>query len=209
MIVKNLVVDFFKRVWYNAWVRWEKPVLHRGKIARDREVKGVRELVREDLEVLRPTRPAQAVANMRDAHHWVAKYIAAGMTMAEVAEASGYSLNRIWQLKQVPAFQNLVLDYRKLNDEGYKDVIVDYLSLKTKNKLKAERQLSEHLDKSDEEGELLPVRSLISISREQDRNTNIQVNVGDFATQLDGAIKRSSKFLEPPKTEVSFKRKFA
>jgi len=105
-------------------------------------------------------------------------------------------MNRIMQLKQVPAFQNLMGHYRNISDDGYKEVVVDYVTLKLSNRLKAERQLSEKLDKSDEEGELLPTRDLISISREQDRNTNIQVNIGDFATQLDRATSRSNKVLE-------------
>ena len=171
-------------------------MLHRGKIARDREVKAVRELVREDLEVLRPPRPAPTIERFRDSHHWVARLLAAGKTVTEVAADTGYSMNRVMQLKQVPAFQNLVAEYRKVVDDEYKGVILDYFSLKLANRLKAERQISEKLDKSDEENELLPTRELIAISREQDRSTNIQVNVGDFAQQLDRAMLRSSKVIE-------------
>ena len=170
-------------------------MLHRGKIARDREIKEIRVLDREDLEVLKAARPAPKIATFRDAHHWVARYLASGMTVTEVAQATGYSITRVMQLKQVPAFQNLVSDYRKLADDGYKGVIIDYVTLKMSNKMKAERMIAEKLDKSDEEEELLSVRELISISREQDRSTNIQVNVGDFAQQLDGAISRSSKVI--------------
>jgi hypothetical protein len=171
-------------------------MLHRGRIARNREIVAVRELVREDLEVLRPPRPAPAVERFRDSHHWVARLLAAGLSVTEVAAQTGYSMNRIMQLKQVPAFQNLLADYRKLADDGYKGVIVDYVTLKMSNRLKAERQLSEKLDQSDEEGELLPTRELISISREQDRNTNIQVNIGDFAEQLDRAKRESTRVIE-------------
>src|SRR5215472_1686654 len=171
-------------------------MLTRGRMARDRAVLEVRELDRQDLEVLRPKRPPPIVMRFRDAHHWVAKFLVAGLSVTEVAAATGYSMNRIMQLKQVPAFQNLMEDYRKLGDEGYKEFMLDYTTLKMSNRLKAERQLSERLDAADEEGELLTTRELISISREQDRSTNIQVNVGDFAQQLDGAIARSSKVIE-------------
>ncbi len=198
MIIEKIAVDFSSGMWYNAQIEWELWVtmLHRGRIARDRAISAVRELERDDLEVLRPARPPPVVERFRDSHHWVARYLAAGMTVTEVAEATGYSMNRVMQLKQVPAFQNLVAHYRNLADDGYKGVIIDYTTLKMSNRLKAERQLSEKLDKSDEEGELLPTRELISISREQDRSTNIQVNVGDFAQQLDQAITRSSKVIE-------------
>jgi hypothetical protein len=171
-------------------------MLHRGRIARERGVVSVRELNREDLEVLRPARPAPVVAKFRDTHHWVARHLAAGLTVTEVANATGYSMNRVMQLKQVPAFQELVASYRSLVDDGYKGVVIDYATLKLANRMKAERQLSEKLDESDENGELLSTRELISISRETDRNTNIQVNIGDFATQLDRASTRSNKVLE-------------
>lgn len=178
-------------------------MLHRGRMARDREIKAVRELGREDLEVLRPPRPAPVVERFRDSHHWVARLLVAGHTVTEVAAMTGYSMNRIMQLKQVPAFQNLMGDYRKLTDDGYKGVIIDYFTLKMSNRMKAERQLSEKLDKADEEEELLSVRELVSISREQDRNTNIQVNIGDFATQLDRSIRESRKVIEATSVQPS------
>lgn len=171
-------------------------MLHRGRIARDREVKSVRELGREDLEVLRPQRPPPTIQRFRDMHHWVARLLVAGHSVTEVAALTGYSMNRVIQLKGVPAFQDLCASYRNLVDDGYKGVVIDYMTLKMANRLKAERQLSEKLDESDENGELLTTRELISISREQDRNTNIQVNIGDFAQQLDRAVSRSKQVIE-------------
>ena len=172
-------------------------MLHRGKIARDREVVAVRELEREDLEVLRPNRPPPVVERFRDSHHMVARFYAFGKKATEIAELTGYSLSRVIQLYQVPAFQNLISEYKKnVVDEEYRKLLQDYNALVTTNQFKAERQIGDKLDKSDEEGELLPTRDLISISRKQDRSTNIQVNVGDFATQLDRANKESTKVIQ-------------
>lgn len=183
-------------------------MLHRGRIARDREVRAVRELSRDDLEVLRPPRPPPQIVQLRDSHHWVAKLLVAGMSVTEVAQATGYSMNRVMQLKQVPAFQQLMASYRNLTDEDYRNIIKDYLQIKASNKLKAERMIADKLDKADEEGDLPPTRELISISREQDRSTNIQVNVGDFATQLDRASRESKKVIDATPVP-SLKRRLA
>jgi len=183
---------------YTERVRSEKWVvaLHRGKIARDREIKAVRVLGREDLEVLKVSRPPPTVARFRDSHHRVARLLAFGMTVTEVAQATGYSMNRVMQLKQVPAFQQLTADYREgVVDEEYRKMVKDYNELVAEDQLKAERQIADRLDAADEEEEPLPLRDLISISRRQDRNTNIQVNIGDFATQLDRAQRESNKVI--------------
>lgn len=173
-------------------------MLHRGRIARNREVKGVRELERGDLEVLRPPRPAPVVMRFRDSHHRVARLLAFGLSVTEVAEATGYSMNRIMQLKQVPAFQQLMSDYKtNIVDEEYKQVVKDYNAVVLDNQLKAERQIADRLDDADEGGEPLPLPHLISISRRQDRaGVNVQVNVGDFATQLDRSIRESRKVID-------------
>lgn len=173
-------------------------MLHRGRFARDRAVREVRELGREDLEVLRQVRPPPTVQRFRDSHHRVARLLAFGMTVTEVAEATGYSMNRVMQLKQVPAFQQLTSDYRTgVVDEEYRKTVKDYNTLVMDDQLKAERMIADRLDKADEEeDEPLPLRDLISISRRQDRNTNIQVNIGDFGQQLDRAAKISNKVLE-------------
>lgn len=182
-------------------------MLHRGKIARDREIKAVRELDRNDLEVLRPPRPEGTIARLRDSHHQVARLFAMGFKATRVAELSGYSINRVMQLERVPAVKELISSYRvNIVDEEYTKVIRDKAMLEAENDFKAERQLSERLDIADEEGEPLPVRDLVSIARKKDRSTNIQVNIGDFAEQLDRAKKASMKVIEStpvqPKTPL-------
>src|SRR5262245_20868165 len=171
--------------------------LHRGRIARDREVKAIMDLVREDLEVLKPPRPAPVVQRFRDSHHRVARLLAFGMTVTQVAEATGYSINRICQLKQVPAFQDLTASYRKgVVDDEYRKVVKEYYDLVAENKLKAERMVGDRLDIAEEEGELPPMRDLISISRRDDHSTNIQMNFGDFGQQLERAMSESTKIID-------------
>lgn len=201
------MVDFFTEMVYTTRImgRVCATMLHRGRIARDREIKAVRELGREDLDVLRPPRPEGTIARLRDSHHQVARLFAMGYKATRVAELSGYSINRVMQLERVPAVKELIATYRtNIVDEEYTKVIRDKAMLEAENDFKAERQLSERLDIADEEGEPLPVRDLVSIARKKDRSTNIQVNIGDFAEQLDRAKKESMRVIEATSVQSSF-----
>ena len=87
--------------------------------------------------------------------------VAEGLKNGEVAELTGYSRERIVQFTNDPAFLELVARYRpeahartrtRLDEaRGYMENVV----------VKGWRQLSEHFDQSDEEGELLPIREII------------------------------------------------
>lgn len=136
----------------------------------------------------------------KDPHHKAARLIASGVRPLErVAAMCGYAVSRIYTLNVDPAFQELVARYRPEVLDGFKEGVDDYYEVATSNMLKAERMLAEKLDGADEEGELLPTRDLIAISRDAadrfgygKKQTNLNVNV-DFAAQLEKAIKRSGK----------------
>lgn len=171
--------------------------------ARKHEIGQPRELTRQDLEQITPEvrRTMPAVARFRDTHHHVARLVAMGIRLQEVAARSGYSMQRIYLLNEDPAFQELVARYRPEVNQAFKDSTEEYYSLITANALKAERQLADKLDKADEEDELLPTRDLISISRDAadrigygKRQTVTNINA-DFADLLDRAIKRSGKVI--------------
>lgn len=162
-----------------------------------------RELTRQDLERLTPEvrRTMPAVARFRDTHHHVARLVAMGLRLSEVAARSGYSQHRVYILNEDPAFQQLVAKYRLDVDTAYKEGTEDYFQLVSSNTLKAERMIADKLDKADEEDEAPSIRELISISRDGadrigygKRQTNINVNA-DFADLLDKAIKRSGKLI--------------
>lgn len=183
-------------------------VLHRGKIATKPEILEVRPLVREDLALLLQKRVDSngrpltgSVSRFRDTHHRMARLFASGMSVAQVVEVGGYSYTRVSILHNDPAFMDLIAEYR-----GSPEVIDearDHLAeIATRNMLKAETMLSDRLDQADEEGVLLPVRDLVSISGDRmDRfgygknvtQTNLNV---DFASTLERAIARSGKTIE-------------
>ena len=208
-------------------------MLRPGKIAKRREIRAVRELTREDLEVLKPPRPkVPAAQRFRDSHHRVARLFSSGMRATEVAMASGYSLNRVIQLEHDPAFQELIASYRVIEDDAHRAKRDEYYDLIYSNGLKAERVVADYLD----DDEPIPLRNAITIARDSaDRvgyskhtlATNMNV---DFGHLLERSIERSTKVIEAkpvqgavtshahpkPKPsiasrpeQVSFKRKFA
>ena len=174
-----------------------------GKVAKVSTVHAVREITREDLPRLVEKRNSTPLlARIRDPHHRVARMFAMGMRVHEVRDRTGYSYQRLATLRGDPSFKELVAQYRNDVHESFKENVDDYHELLVSNMLKAETQLAEKLEIAEEEGEFLPVRDLIAISRDAadrtgygKRQTNLNVNV-DFAAQLEKAIARSCKVIE-------------
>lgn len=164
----------------------------------------VAELSREDLGVLKQRRARlPAAARFRDSHHRLARLFASGLTMDQVHERCGYSKSRLSVLRNDPAFEELVAEYRKNVNASWAAGADEYYGLAVSNMLEAELQLEEHLAKAREADEPLPVKYLISISRDAaDRfgygkksSKDINLNV-DFADRLQKAIQRSGKVIE-------------
>lgn len=136
------------------------------------------------------------IQKFRDSHHRMARLFASGLRVSEVAELTGYSVSRVSIFHSSPAFQELIAEKRKIEDEIARDQITQMNALILSNGMKAERKLADKLD-DDDESEEMSVRELISIARDSaDRvglsKRSIQTNVNmDFAQMLDRAIKRS------------------
>lgn len=177
-------------------------VLRRGRQPKERKIIEIGELRRSDLEQLKARRDTPIVQQFRDPHHRLARCLASGMRVEEAAELCHYSISRVYMFSADPAFKNLVAHYREIITEEFKAAQQDFAELASANMMKAERMISEKLDKADAEGELLPTRDLLAISRDgADRlgfgkkNTNLNVNL-DFAAHLEDAIKRSGKVID-------------
>lgn len=178
------------------------PKIGPGRSVRERKIGSVRSLAVDDLQILTEKRTRPAAARFRDPHHNVARLIAAGLRLPEVAKRTGYSIGRVTMLHGDPAFQELIAYYRKLVDQTFLMATDDYFELLTSNMVKAERMIADKLDTADFDGETLPVRDLATISRDAadrlgygKKQTTVNVNV-DFAAQLERAIKRSGKVIE-------------
>ncbi len=181
--------------------------LRRGKLVQENPLTlgAPRVLSRDDLSILKEKRHAKPVIQrLRDPHHRLARFLAMGHNNTVAAQLSGYSINRVAMFLQDPAFQQLVSEYRGMVNESFKEQIDEFMALSVSNMIKAERQVAEHFDKSDEEGELLPLSKLDTISQgRMDRfgygkkQTNLNVNV-DFAAQLEKARQRSGRIIDNP-----------
>lgn len=176
--------------------------LHRGRISTKLEILGVRELTRDDLACIRGKRDVPAVQRLRDTHHRLARLIASGLRPAQAAAECGFSVARVYVLHADPSFQDLVAAYRKDVNTAYVNSEEERYKMATDVNLKALRHISEHFEKADEEGELVPIgRALAVFADTSDRvglskktvNTNINI---DFAARLEKAIQRSTKVIE-------------
>lgn len=172
-------------------------MLGRGRKSIRPAIGAVRELTRAEVTGMTRGR-TEPIQRFRDSHHHMARLFASGLRVNQVAELTGYSVSRVSLFHSSPAFQSLIAEKRKVEDEIAKDAITAYNNMILSNGLKAERKLADKLD-DDDESEEMSVRELISIARDAaDRvglsKRSIQTNVNmDFAQLLDRAIKRSEQ----------------
>lgn len=174
--------------------------LKNGPVAKARSVTAVRELRKEDLARLRePRAVAFTVKRLRDSHHHLARLFASGLDNHAVAKRTGMSPSRVRAIRQSPAFEQLVAEYRTIVNEAWVEGVDDYFELATGNMVRAELQIADRLGEAEEAGETLPIRDLLAISRDAadrfgygKRSTQVNINA-DFAAALEKARLRSEK----------------
>jgi hypothetical protein len=167
------------------------------------EISGIRVLARADLSALLVKRPPTLLKSISDKHHRIARAVAAGLSVIDVAAVCGITATRVSLLKADPAFIELCAHYRGLVTADYVESVDSFLEVMLANKLKAEVMLGDKLDAAIDGDEVLPTRDLLAISRDAaDRSghgkvqTNMNVNV-DFAAKLEAARRRSSQSRGP------------
>lgn len=171
--------------------------LTRGRVPRDKQIFEVGELTREDLGALRQKRQLPVVTRLRDPHHLLARLLASGLRQAEAAYRAGYSVARVVQLEADPTFRELIQSYRAQVTEAFAEQTETFVALATGNMLKAERMIAEKLEAAEEGEAEVPLKTLLSISRDAadrlghgKKTTSVNVNV-DFAGKLERARTRS------------------
>lgn len=175
----------------------------KGAVAEPIRILSVRDLTAADLEKLRaPRHTPSRLAKIRDSHHALARALVSGCSYDVAAEMTGYSISRIALLKNDPAFQQLMADYRTQIHEVFLANQDEYLKLLTSNQMRAERMISDKLDDAEEEETLPEYRTLLAIARDAaDRTgygkhtTQTNVNV-DFASKLEAMVRRSGVTIE-------------
>jgi transcriptional regulator with XRE-family HTH domain len=163
-------------------------------------VLAVRPLVEADLELLRqPSKRVGLVRPLRDSHHNIARLLASGLKLSDIAQATGFSISRISLLRSDPSMVELIERYRAIATAEWRESIDHFAAQAVSNMVKAERMLADKLDDADAEGTTLPTRELIAIAADRmdrfgygKKTANLNVNV-DFAAKLEAAITRSKK----------------
>lgn len=196
--------------------------MHKGAVAKPIPIGQPEALVASDLARLNEKRyVASTPQKLRDSHHMIARLAATGLRGFQIAEKLGYSRVRVNDLLNSPAMEELVANYRAKVDEAFVENADAFFDLATRNMLAAERHISDHIAELDEQGELLPIRTALAVSRDAadrfgygKKTQNLNINV-DFAAKLEAAIARSGKgpVLEstsvavpraiPPRTQAS------
>lgn len=186
-----------------------RPELHRGKLAQHPRVLAIRELTRDDLARLRDKRVGPPkVKQYRETHHRVARLVAAGLRNGDISRMTGYSPSRISALKDDPAFQQLVTEYKDKVDEAYVSGLDEFYETATSNMLRAERMIEEHLDKAEDEGDLIPLKTLALISADRadrfgyGKHSTQTTEVQDFAKMMEALAAKSgrSNVIDAPKS---------
>lgn len=177
-----------------------RPELHRGRLAKHPRVLSVRPLTRDDLLVLKEKRVGPPrIKQYRDTHHRVARLVAAGLRDIDVARMSGYSPTRIGGFKQDPAFQQLVAEYRGKVDEAYVESQDEFYNTSVSNMLRAERMLEEHLDRAEDDGDLIPLKSLLQVTADRadrfgyGKHATQTTEVRDFAKMMEQLAAKSGR----------------
>lgn len=157
-----------------------------------------RPLNRGDLARLPQKRQEQGQAQkLRSHHHRIARLDAAGLKDQDICEICAIGQMRLYTLRQTPAFQELVAQYRNTVNAVFEAAQDEYARAAMRNMVRAEQQIEDHLDEAEESGELLPVKTLLAISEGRaDRfgypkgTVVAKVNVGN---QLERAMIRSGR----------------
>jgi transcriptional regulator with XRE-family HTH domain len=177
----------------------------RGKIAQPLSLIEVIPLTSADLATLHKPRSRSIAQRFREPHHLIARLLAQGMQQQEVAKLVGYSVTRVSQLEADPAFQNLLAVYRERVTEKIEETFDHYLELKAHNMIRAERTISDHFDKAEDENELVPLKTALLVAADGadrlgygKRQMNVNVNV-DFAAELEKARSRVGRMINVPK----------
>jgi hypothetical protein len=153
------------------------------------------------------------VKRLRAVHHHMAMMFAMGMGTSEVADELGYCVSRVSILRNSPAMEELIRAYLDDVTGGWQKSVVGYFGLKIKARNMAQRMIVDQMEKAEENGDEIPLRTLLALEADAadrtgypKRSMAINVNV-DFATQLDRAVKRSEKVLKQEGKVIPFVRR--
>jgi hypothetical protein len=160
-------------------------------------IRAVRPMTRGDIESLRQPSARPRIAKLRDSHHIMARLFVSGLSHAEIAAETGYSIARVSLLRNSPHMVNLIERYRDDDHtewRKHRDVTYGYIHTAG---AKSWRMINDQLDEADESGEPIPLATLLKIADSSADRTgkhrktateNVNVN---FAAKLEAAFAKS------------------
>lgn len=159
-------------------------------------IRSVRPMVRADLELLRQPSARARIAKLRDSHHIMARLFVSGLTLAEVASETGYSIARVSVLRNSPAMQELIAKYRDDDHDEWRkhrDGTYEYMH---RVRMKAVRLIEDALDEDEVKPEfaLKVFDSMADRTEYHRKSTKENINI-DFAARLELAISRSQRVI--------------
>lgn len=157
-----------------------------------------RPLTRADLARLPNERQENGIVQkLRSHHHRIARLDAAGVKTGEICEICAISYKRLSTLRETPAYEELVSQYRKTVDESFAQAQDEFHRASMSNMMRAELMIEDHFDEAEASGELIPLKTLLAVTSDRaDRfgypkgSVVAKVNMGD---QLARAMVRSGR----------------
>lgn len=157
-----------------------------------------RPLNRADLARLPQKREDNGVvAKLRSHHHRIARMDGAGVKNEDICDICAISHQRLYTLRLSPAYQELVAQYRKVADQAFAGAQDEFARAAMSNMIRAELQIEDHFDEAEASGELIPLKTLLSVTADRadrfgyPKGTIVaKVNTG---AQLEAAMRRSGR----------------
>ena len=160
-------------------------------------IRDVRPMTRADLESLRQPSARMRIAKLRDQHHIMARLFVSGLSNAEVAAETGYSIGRVTVLRNSPAMMELVEKYRADDHDEWRkhrDGTYEYMH---RVRMKSIRIVEDALEDEDCKPEfaLKVFDSMADRTEYHRKSTKENINI-DFAARLEVAIARSARVID-------------
>lgn len=168
-----------------------------GRVAQRPTIESVSELTQEDLDTVQRGNSTNPIKNLRDSHHLVARLFSMGLRPGQVAEETGYSLQRIGTLKADPAMDELIAYYRELETQAFVDQRDEYYQTVASNRKISALLINDKLNSVEPDD--ISFRELVLIHSDAADRTGypkrtVALNVNaDFASLLDKAIARTQQ----------------
>lgn len=143
-------------------------MLTRGLVANKPKILESRALSRADLARIPQKRADSGMAmKLRSHHHRIARLDAAGLMNYQICEICDITDSRIQQLRKTPAYVELVAAYRHEIIKETAQQVDEYTRIAMSNMLRAEEQIKDHIDEAEEEGELIPLKTLLAVTSDR------------------------------------------